>query len=34
MRTLTRTFTELLGQYNVSVFNYPAADLKQDLLNA
>lgn len=29
-----RTFTELLGSYNVSVFNYPASDLAQDVSNA
>lgn len=25
-----RTFAELLGNYNVSIFNYPAADLKNE----
>jgi len=25
-----RTFAELLGNYNVSVFNYPASDLKNE----
>ncbi len=29
-----RTFTELLGKYNVSVFNYPASDLSRDVNNA
>jgi predicted HTH domain antitoxin len=29
-----RTFTELLGNYNVSVFNYPASDLTRDVANA
>jgi predicted HTH domain antitoxin len=29
-----RTFMELLGKYNVSVFNYPASDLENDILNA
>jgi predicted HTH domain antitoxin len=29
-----RTFTEMLGVYNVSVFNYPASDLAQDIANA
>ncbi|MEO8088570.1 MAG: UPF0175 family protein [Bacteroidota bacterium] len=29
-----RTFTELLGKYNVSVFNYPASDLSRDVKNA
>lgn len=29
-----RTFTELLGRYKVSVFNYPAADLDSDIDNA
>lgn len=29
-----RTFTELLGSYGVSVFNYPAADLIEDVKNA
>jgi predicted HTH domain antitoxin len=27
-----RTFAELLGSYNVSVFNYPASDLKNELI--
>ena len=27
-----RTFAELLGNYNVSVFNYPASDLKNEML--
>ncbi|MEI7895993.1 MAG: UPF0175 family protein [bacterium] len=29
-----RTFTELMGNYNVSVFNFPAADLSKDVTNA
>lgn len=29
-----RTFAEVLGKYNVSVFNYPAADLARDVKNA
>jgi predicted HTH domain antitoxin len=29
-----RTFAELLGKYNVSIFNYPASDLKRDIANA
>lgn len=29
-----RTFAELLGSYNVSIFNYPASDLSRDLANA
>lgn len=29
-----RTFTELLGNYNVSIFNFPAEDLIKDLGNA
>lgn len=29
-----RTFTELLGKYNVSIFNYPASDLVKDVSNA
>jgi len=29
-----RTFTELLGRYNVSIFNYPASDLARDVQNA
>lgn len=29
-----RTFSELLGKYNVSLFNYPASDLSSDLNNA
>jgi predicted HTH domain antitoxin len=29
-----RTFAELLGKYNVSIFNYPAADLSEDVANA
>jgi predicted HTH domain antitoxin len=29
-----RTFAELLGTYGVSIFNYPATDLVQDVANA
>lgn len=29
-----RAFIELLGRYNVSVFNYPASELKKDIANA
>jgi predicted HTH domain antitoxin len=29
-----RTFAELLGSYNVSIFNYPASDLSSDVANA
>jgi len=29
-----RTFAELLGNYNVSIFNYPAPELGQDVVNA
>ncbi|PIQ22272.1 MAG: hypothetical protein COW65_04165 [Cytophagales bacterium CG18_big_fil_WC_8_21_14_2_50_42_9] len=29
-----RTFMELLGEYGVSVFNYPVDDLDNDILNA
>ncbi len=29
-----RTFAELLGKYNVSIFNYPASDLSSDVANA
>lgn len=29
-----RTFAELLGKYDVSIFNYPAADLARDVKNA
>ncbi|MCG8385963.1 MAG: UPF0175 family protein [Cytophagales bacterium] len=29
-----RTFSELLGKYNVSLFNYPASDLSSDVNNA
>ena len=25
------SFSELLGKYNISVFNYPASDLESDL---
>jgi predicted HTH domain antitoxin len=29
-----RTFMELLGKYNVSVFNYPVEELENDIRNA
>lgn len=29
-----RTFAELLGKYNVSLFNYPVSDLSRDVSNA
>lgn len=29
-----RTFAELLGNYNVSIFNHPASDLSNDVANA
>lgn len=29
-----RTFAELLGAYEVSIFNYPASDLSRDVANA
>ncbi len=29
-----RTFAELLGKYNVSIFNYPSSDLARDVQNA
>jgi predicted HTH domain antitoxin len=29
-----RTFAELLGSYNVSIFNFPASDLARDIVNA
>jgi predicted HTH domain antitoxin len=29
-----KTFAELLGSYNVSIFNYPASDLSRDIANA
>ena len=29
-----RTFIELLGKYNVSVFNYSADDLEENIKNA
>jgi predicted HTH domain antitoxin len=29
-----RTFAELLGKYNVSIFNYPASDLSSDVASA
>lgn len=29
-----RAFAELLGQYDVSIFNYPASDLSNDVKNA
>ena len=29
-----RTFAELLGSYNVSIFNFPASELSKDVANA
>jgi predicted HTH domain antitoxin len=29
-----RTFAELLGNYNVSIFDFPASDLLNDVTNA
>ncbi len=29
-----RTFAELLGNYNISIFNFPASDLSKDIANA
>lgn len=29
-----RTFAELLGKFNVSIFNFPASDLSKDVANA
>lgn len=29
-----RTFAELLGSYQVSIFNFPASDLSNDVKNA
>ena len=29
-----RTFAELLGKYNVSIFNFPSSDLSSDVANA
>lgn len=29
-----RTFSELLGRYNVSIFNFPPSDLSRDIANA
>jgi predicted HTH domain antitoxin len=29
-----RAFAELLGKYNVSIFNYPASDISRDVANA
>lgn len=29
-----RTFAELLGKFNVSIFNYPESDLSRDVANA
>lgn len=29
-----RTFAELLGSYDVSIFNFPASDLSKDVANA
>lgn len=29
-----RAFAELLGSYDVSIFNYPSSELTQDIANA
>ena len=29
-----RTFAELLGKYNVSIFNFPESDISRDVENA
>lgn len=29
-----RSFAELLGNYDVSIFNFPASDLSRDVANA
>lgn len=29
-----REFTEVIGKYNVSLFNYPISDLQNDINNA
>ncbi len=29
-----RSFAELLGKYNVSIFNYPASEISRDVANA
>lgn len=29
-----RAFTELLGLYNIFIFNYPASDISKDVENA
>ncbi|MFN8714443.1 MAG: UPF0175 family protein [Bacteroidota bacterium] len=29
-----KAFAEILGSYNVSIFNYPASDLTSDISNA
>jgi predicted HTH domain antitoxin len=29
-----RAFAELLGSYNVSIFNYPPSDISSDVANA
>ena len=29
-----RTFSELLGRHNVSIFNFPPTDLSKDVANA
>jgi predicted HTH domain antitoxin len=29
-----RTFAELIGNYNVSIFNFPPEDLSRDVTNA
>jgi len=31
---LTRTFIELFGSYNVSVFNFPTSEISSDVANA
>ena len=31
---MKRTFAELLGRYNVSIFNFPATELSGDVANA
>lgn len=33
-RLSKREFTEMLGKYGVSVFNYPSSDLSKDITNA
>jgi len=29
-----KAFAELLGKYNVSIFNFPSSELSKDVLNA